>query len=647
MAFVRVCLPLLVVVLVLGSPCRAEGLHVGPFALHDHRGALVQSADFADSKCLVVAFLGTECPLAKMYGPRLQSLALAYKPQGVQFLAINANQQDSVTEIAAYAKELGITFPILKDPGQKVVDQFHATRTPEVFVLSPQGNLLYQGRVDDQYIVGAQRKTPQREDLKIALDEILAGKPVSLARTEATGCLIGRIREPKTGGTVTYSNQIAKIFQTHCADCHRSGEIGPFPLLSYEDARGWGDMIAEVVQERRMPPWHADPAHGKFSNDRSLTPEDRDLILAWVKDGCPEGDPAQEPPAKTFTSGWQLSRVPDQVFSMETPFSIPADAGSEGVSYQYFWVDTNFTQEQWVSEVEVLPGNRAVVHHIIAFVHPEGRKQKGRGDFLCAYVPGSRAMFYPTGSAKKIPAGAAIRFQVHYTPNGSPQTDLSRVGMVFADPASITHEVITSEVSNTKFSLAPQTDNQEVIARSPIAPAEVVILSMAPHMHVRGKSYKYELISTDGQHETLLNVPRYDFNWQTSYRLAEPRVVPAGSRLVCTATYDNSAANPANPDPSQTVTWGDQSWEEMMLGYFDIIVPRGARESGGDLLKRKLTPDLVFSALDQNKDGQISRNEAAKIDLLSKAFLLVDKNRNDHLDGPEVEKAIEMLKNRR
>ena len=308
---------------------------VAPFTLNDYRGATVHSTDFAEAKCLVVAFLGTECPLAKLYGPRLQTLASEYEAQGAKFLAINSNQQDSIAEITAYVKEHGIQFPILKDPGQKVADQFGAARTPEVFVLDPLGVVLYRGRVDDQYIVGVHREAPLRADLRLALSEILAGQPVSVPRTEPIGCLIGRVREPKTDGSVTWSNQIVRIAQTHCVDCHRPGEIGPFSLLTYEDAQGWGDMIAEVVSDRRMPPWHANPAHGKFANDRSLSTEERDLILTWVQDGCPEGDKSQLPPTRTFTEGWQLTKTPDVVFPMQDkPYSIPANAGPNGVEYQ-------------------------------------------------------------------------------------------------------------------------------------------------------------------------------------------------------------------------------------------------------------------------------------------------------------------------
>ncbi len=616
---------------------------VAPFTLHDIRGASVNSVDFADAKCLVVAFLGTECPLAKLYGPRLQSLASEYEPRGAKFLAINANQQDSISEIAAYAKQHGILFPILKDPGQSVADQFGAARTPEVFVLDPLGTVLYRGRVDDQYIVGIQRDAPLRADLQMALNEILSGQPVSVAKTEPVGCLIGRVREPKSGSTVTWSNQISRIAQAHCVECHRPGEIGPFPLLTYEDAQGWGDMIAEVVSDRRMPPWHADPAHGKFSNDRSLSTEDRDLILVWVQNGCPEGDRAQLPPDRQFTEGWQLTQEPDLIVPMrDKPFSVPASAGPEGVAYQHFAVDPKLKSDKWISEMEVVPGNHAVVHHIIVFIQPEGKKQKNQGEFLCAYVPGARPKPLSEGHAKKIKAGSWLRFQVHYTPNGSPQEDLSKVGMIFADQKSITHQVLTTEVINTRFSIEPEKDNQIFTAVSQPSPIEITMISMAPHMHLRGKAFKYELELTDGTKQTLLNVPKYDFNWQTNYRLAEPLTIPAGARLHCTAVYDNSTNNPANPDPTKTVTWGDQSWDEMMLGYFDLLVPRSLTDQKS--LRTAVNPENIIARFDQDKDGKISRTEAKGHEILDRGFALGDTNKDGYLDKPEIDKAIDKIR---
>jgi peroxiredoxin len=619
------------------------GATVEPFTLNDFRGATVHSTDFKDVKCLVVSFLGTECPLAKLYGPRLQQLAKEYEPQGAKFLSINANQQDSIADITAYVKELGIEYPILKDPGQKVADLFGAVRTPEVFVISPLGVVLYRGRVDDQYIVGVQRKAAERQDLRVALDEILAGKPVSVARTEPIGCLIGRVRQPKKDATVTWSNQIVRLVQTHCVDCHRPGEIGPFSLLSYDDAQGWGDMIAEVVADRRMPPWHADAAHGKFANDTSLTTEERELILTWVKDGCPEGDKSQLPPTPTFVEGWQLSKAPDAVFEMDSkPFSIPADAGPRGVKYQYFMVDPKFDTDKWVTEVEAVPSNRAVVHHIIVFVASPDQKKGVEGDFLCAYVPGARTRPAQPGQAKKIKAGSMFKFQVHYTPNGSPQEDLSKVGMIFADEMSVTHEVRTTEVINTSFRLEPEKDNQSFTAKSRPSPIDLSMISLAPHMHLRGKAFKYELELPDGTRQVVLNVPRYDFNWQTNYLLSEPVKVPQGARMVCTAVYDNSRNNPANPDPTREVGWGDQSWDEMMLGYFDVIVPRGSTEMKS--MRSSVGPEMILRKFDKDKDKKISKEESKEHDMLSKGFIVGDTNRDGFLDEEELDAVIEKFR---
>ena len=616
---------------------------VAPFTLNDYRGATVNSVDFADSKCLVVAFLGTECPLAKLYGPRLQTLSSEYESQGVKFLAINSNQQDSIAEIAEYVKQHEIKFSILKDPGHKVADQFGAARTPEVFVLDPLGAVLYRGRVDDQYIVGVHREAPLRQDLRTALDEILAGKPVTVAQTDAIGCLIGRVREPKSDSSVTWSNQISRIAQAHCVECHRPGEIAPFPMLTYEDAQGWGDMIAEVVSEHRMPPWHADPAHGKFSNDRSLSTEDRDLILTWVQNGCPEGDKSQLPPERTFTEGWQLTKQPDLVVAMgDKPFSIPENAGPEGVEYQYFSVDPKIKTDKWVSELEVVPGNHAIVHHIIVYVQPDGKKSRGQGDFLCAYVPGARPLPLATGHAKKIKAGSWFKFQVHYTPNGSPQEDLSKVGLVFVDQKTVTHQVLTTEVINTRFKIEPELDDQSFTAVSQASPFDVTMMSMAPHMHLRGKAFKYELELPDGTRTTLLDVPKYDFNWQTNYRLAEPLLIPAGARLHCTAVYNNSPSNPANPDSTKTVTWGDQSWDEMMLGYFDLLVPRNLTDKKP--MKTAINPENIISRFDQDKDGKISRDEAKGHDVLKRGFAIGDTNTDGYLDLAEIDKAIDKIR---
>ena len=624
---------------------RVIGRAAPDFKLQDFRGKEHALADYQDRKLIVLAFLGTECPLARLYGPRLAKLAADYEPQGVAFLGINANVQDSITEIAAYARIHAIKFPLLKDVGNKLADSLDAVRTPEVFVLDAKRVVRYWGRIDDQYGVGYVRDKPQRHDLKAAIDELLAGKPVSTPTTDSTGCHIGRIQTPKADAPVTYSNQIARIIQKRCVECHRSGDIAPFELTDYEEVVGWAEMIDEVVREGRMPPWHADPEHGKFANDRSLSKEERDLIHRWVADGAPQGDPRQLPPPREFVAGWQLPREPDLVLHIaDEPVKVQAEGE---VKYQWFTVDPGFTEDKWVQAAEIQPGNRAVVHHILAFSRKAGesRRFNVRDGYLVGYVPGLRPKPLPIGMAKLVPAGSKLVFQVHYTPIGSEQLDRSKIGLIFADPAEVTHQVQTTQAVNLAFEIPPQAANHKVVSTSPSAPRDMLLLSLMPHMHVRGKSFRYEARYPDGSTETLLNVPRYDFNWQTSYRLQEPKPLPKGTRIHCVAHFDNSTDNLNNPDPTQTVRWGDQTWEEMMIGYFDVAWPVSTEADGkpvAEVFNRNDDPETAaetfIGMLDKDEDGKLSRGELTPRLLIM--FIAVDADHDGVVTLEEMTTAI-------
>ena len=418
---------------------RAES--ITPFELKDYRGKTHKLIDFAETPLLVVAFSGIECPLAKLYSVRLNELADEFADDGVAFVGINSNQQDSVTELAAFARRHEVAFPLLKDPANRIADQFAAERTPEVYLLGPatdsgERKILYRGRIDDQYLVGGKvRSEPTREDLRLAIEETLAGKPVSVPMTEPIGCHIGRIKTPDTDAKVTYSNQIARLMRKRCVECHRDGDIAPFALTDYDEVVGWAEMIREVVEEQRMPPWHADPRHGHFANDRSLSEEEKKLLFDWIDAGAPEGDAKELPPPVEYVEGWQLPQEPDSiVYIRDEPFRVPAEGE---VRYQYFRVDPGFEEDRWVSMAEILPGNRAVVHHVLVFVKPPGERlfRPGEeGKFLAAYVPGKRARVFPDGMAKRIPAGSELIFQVHYTPIGTPQarSQSSSWDLVFA-----------------------------------------------------------------------------------------------------------------------------------------------------------------------------------------------------------------------
>ncbi|HUG90040.1 MAG TPA: redoxin domain-containing protein [Planctomycetaceae bacterium] len=547
------------------------GRKIDGFKLHDFRGAAHELDDWADRGLLVVAFVGAECPLAKLYAPRLAELAAEYGPRGVGFVAINANQQDSLAELAHYARVHRIEFPLLKDPGNAVADQFGAERTPEVFVLDRERVVRYRGRIDDQYGVGYSRAAPTRRDLAVALDELLARKTVSTPQTAAVGCHIGRVRKQAATGDVTYSKHVAPILQKHCVRCHRDGEIAPFTLTSFADTAGWTETIREVVEQQRMPPWHASPRHGEFANSRRLPDAEKELLLTWIENGAPAGDPADLPEPVEFPEGWTIPQ-PDLVVQMPAAFAVPARGT---VEYQYVKLDHTFDEDTWVVAGEARPGNRAVVHHLVLFfVRPDEPRRITEAalfNALAVFAPGMPAWEAPEGLAKRIPAGSKLYMQLHYTPNGSPQTDQSRAGLVFADPRRIVKEMTADVALNHEFLIPPGAADHRVEAAYRFR-QDMRLVSLFPHMHLRGKSFRYEAEYPDGRREILLDVPRYDFNWQNYYLLAEPRPMPEGTLLRCTAAFDNSEANLANPDPGRAVHWGDQTWDEMMVGQFEAAL---------------------------------------------------------------------------
>jgi peroxiredoxin len=563
------------------------GRTIENFSLRDFRGKAFELDELKDKPVVVVAFLGTECPLVNLYTARLREMSVKYGARGVAFVAINANVQDSISEMAHWAKEHKLEFPVLKDVGNKVADQFAAQRTPEVFVLDDKRVVRYQGRIDDQYGIGYQRPKATASYLADAIDALLAGKLVTTAQTEPVGCYIGRTSEPDATSEVTYSKQIARILQKRCVVCHREGEIAPFALTKYEEVAGWAEAINEVIQDGIMPPWHASDKHGPYYNDPRLSADAKEQIKKWVRAGAPEGDKKDLPEPRKFTDGWRIPK-PDLVIPIQNkPFDVPATGE---VKYQYFTVDPGFTEDKWVRAAECRAGNRTVVHHIIAFVRSPGdgprmRNHTIESDWLVATAPGAAAMVLPQGYAKFIPAGSKLVFQVHYTPNGTPQKDQSELGLVFVDAKTVKKEVGTWRAVNPRFKIPPGAANHEVTASHTFR-KDTILMAMFPHMHLRGKSFRYEARFPDGRSEVLLDIPRYDFGWQNNYVPLPPRLLPAGTRLVCTAHFDNSAANPNNPDPTATVRWGDQTWEEMMIGYFSMVLADQDLTKGHKIVRR-------------------------------------------------------------
>lgn len=538
------------------------------FRLQDHLGAWHTLDEARERRVVVLAFLGTECPLAEVYAPRLAELARAFDKRGVGFFGIDANRQDGPTAIGRFAAKHDLPFPMLKDVGNELADRLGADRTPEVFVLDASRRVVYRGRIDDQYAIGVHRPSSTRQHLVEALDAVLAGGSPAAPKTEAVGCLIGKVKKPVQGGSVTYAKRISRILQSRCVPCHRPGEIAPFSLTDYRRAAGWSSMIDEVVAEGRMPPWHASPEHGKFVNDPRLSAEEKRAIHDWVAAGAPEGDVSDLPPPAEFVEGWGIPR-PDLVLEMPASIEIPAEGS---MPYQLVEIDPKISRDLWVRGSQVRPGNPSVVHHAVVYVLPPGASKidERGGDFLAAYAPGLPARVLPEGVAKKIPAGSKIVLQLHYTPRGTKQVDKSRIGLVLADPSTVHKELMSGMALNFRFQIPP--NSPDYLSRADYRFSQPSLLvSLMPHMHLRGKSMKFVAEYPDGRREVILDVPRYEFDWQNLYTLETPKPMPAGTILHTEAHFDNSVDNPNNPDPRRAITFGEQTWDEMHVGYLCFV----------------------------------------------------------------------------
>ncbi len=415
---------------------------------------------------------------------------------------------------------------------------------------------------------------------------------------------------------VTFNKDVLPILQKNCQGCHRPGEAAPMSLLTYQDARPWAKSVREAVLQKRMPPWFADPHFGKFANDRSLSQAEIDTLVAWADGGAREGDAKERVAAKAFLDGWNIG-APDAVIEMPSDFQVPA---SGTIEYHYIVIPTGFTEDKWVQMAEVRPGNRTLVHHVIAFVRGPGSKwlkdaqpgvpfvpkkrreerpaqeappanseqrsqerrneEGGQGEFLVGFAPGTVPEVLKPHQGKLIKAGSDIVFQMHYTANGAAGVDRTKVGVIFAkQPAS--ERVLTIAATNNKFVIPPGAANHRVDSEIELQ-HDTTLTALLPHMHLRGKSFEYRVVFPDGRSEVLLKVPKYSFSWQLSYYLDKPLLLPQGTKIQCTAHFDNSANNPNNPDAASEVRWGDQSWEEMMIGFMDVV------------LDAKTNPEVLF-----------------------------------------------------
>ncbi|HEY6225933.1 MAG TPA: hypothetical protein VI282_02315, partial [Verrucomicrobiae bacterium] len=463
--------------------------------------------------------------------------------------------------------------PILQDETQGVAAMLGVKRTATVVAIETEHwGVFYRGAIDDQMVEGAQKPEPMKNYLADALDAFSAGKKPSVAETSARGCLISFDKEP-----VNYASQVAPILATKCFGCHSAGNIGPFAMTNYARVKAMSDMIQEVVLARRMPPWQPDRHHGVFANGTTLDIAEARALLRWIEQGAQRGegeDPLEKAvaPHVDFPLG-----APDAIVALPSVEEIPATGV---LDYRHIKVKVPFTEDVWIKGVVARPDNKRVVHHIIVRVRAPGQGENDQDDaFLIGWAPGSPDMFFPESTGKRIRKGSTLDFEMHYTVSGKPEKDQSRIGLyIMKDAPQMAYK--TRAAYNFDFEVAPN-DIASAANATYVFKRDSMLYDLSPHMHLRGSWFKFEALYPNGKHETLLSVPRYDFNWQHNYRLKEPKRMPAGTWILCTGGFNNSPTNPYNPDPAIHVHWGDQSFDEMFIGFMGIAeLPREKNLSG-------------------------------------------------------------------
>lgn len=549
----------------LSRPLTAPAGEASNFVLLDS-GGKAHELHRAEGRAVVLYFTGIGCPVARKNVGKLHDLKAQFG-NDVTVWIVDSEAGDDRAAVAKEAQELGVSdLPVLMDHNQALALALGVDRTAEVVALdTADWSVFYQGAVDDQLSEGAEKPEPEHRYLQTAVESRLAGRAIETPRTHAKGCLIAFENQPiDSAAPVSYSKEVAPILREKCASCHREGDIGPFAFSDYRTAKRKARMIEEVLLTQRMPPWNADPYYGKFAALPTLTTAEQQTMIRWINQGAPrdEGnDPlADVPPAD---SKWPLGK-PDYIIKLPHPEEIPATGV---LSYRHIHMDSPVHEDVWLGATVINPGNRKVLHHCIVYAKFEGSGKDlgGDGAKICGWAPGRLPGRLPEGVGIFLGKDAKLDIELHYTTNGTAQTDDTEIGLyVLPQKPALTYK--TGMALKFDFAIPPKT-SESLASATFRFDRDSIIYTLTPHMHMRGAWMNYEAFYPDGRRETLLSVPRFDFNWQTTYRLAEPLKVPAGTKIVCSGAFDNSAKNPANPDPNKTVRWGQQSWDEMFIGY--------------------------------------------------------------------------------
>lgn len=568
------------------STVPVAGKKVGEFRLKDDTGKVRTLAEFKSRKALVLVFIGTDCPIANSYSETLTGLSNRYAGRGVQFLGVNANPDEDLKAVAAHARAYHLGFPVLKDEKQMLANGVDARVTPEVFVLDASRVVRYRGRIDDGYATRTKKSAEAKShDLERALDAVLDGKPVEVTVTRALGCAIPRPQALSASGKVTYHRDVERILQQRCQSCHRPGQVAPFSLLTYKDARNWAGEIKQFTASRQMPPWLAEPGHGEFQDVRRMSDEELRIVAEWADGGAPEGSPKDAPPARIWSDEWMLGK-PDLVLQPTEDYEVAASGPDD---FRVFVLPTGLTEDKQVVAIDFKPGNSRVVHHVVSFVDTTGKGREldaadpgpgyssGPGGVRIngasiqgVWAPGNLPRFLPAGVGRPLPQKGDLVIQVHYHKTGKPEIDRTKVALYFAkEPVKqVAHTAIFGP-----FNIDIPADAARHEQRASLTlPLGVKVLNIMPHMHLLGKEMKVTATLPDGSQQDLVWIKDWDYRWQDSYRFKEPLRLPRGTKLEVTAYYDNTSANPRNPSsPPRRVRFGEQTTDEMGFAIMEVI----------------------------------------------------------------------------
>jgi hypothetical protein len=567
----------------------------------------------------VVLFYSTECPISNAYSPTLAQLMGAFRGKPLRWIGVCVDPDLSDSEVQAHARDFSLKFTIVRDRRGSFARKLGATKTPEAFLIDDRGRTRYHGRIDDQYVARRVRNAvPAGSELKDAIAAVLSGKEVAAPHVEAVGCPIPEA--PAVVARPTYTREVASILQKNCQECHRPGQVGPFSLESYEQARKRAADIAAVIEDRVMPPWKAALHVGvKFKDERLLSEKDIATLIAWAEAGAPEGDPADLPPAPKFSDEWVLG-TPDLIVDTGVEFAVPATGDD---IYRCFVVPTHLDKDVYVTAADYRPGNRRVVHHILAYVDTSGKARErdqadpgpgyscfgGPGDPIHSdiggWAPGIQPSTLPEGIGRSLPRGGDLIVQVHYHPSGKPETDRTKIGLYFARKPI--HQTLHWALAfNPGLELPPGQSNIEIKAAWPI-PVDLVAHAVTPHMHLLGRDILMSVKFPDGREQDLIKIPAWDFNWQYSYFFERPLDLPKGSVLNVVSHYDNTANNPRNPNkPPKLVKWGEATTDEMCVGFIAVT------KKGQDLTRPGEKDDLMEIFQKQMEEYRQQREKEAK-----------------------------------